>query len=77
MIKLFSLYRGRMFLKRFQYCKLLGYLSCHISDLFIEVQLVVNIDTKESEVFTNWYCCIIAVSQCRSGTFVSEFVSCP
>lgn len=43
-----------MFLKR-----LLGYVSCHVGDLFIEFQLVLNGDTKESEVFTNWHRCII------------------
>ena len=32
-----------------------------IGDLFIEVELVVNGDTKEIEVFTNWYRCIIAM----------------
>ena len=32
----------------------------HVGDLFIEFQLVVNGDTKESEAFiTNWYRCII------------------
>ena len=49
-----------MFLKRFSTGScMLGYLSCHVRDLLIEFQLVANSDTKESEVLTNWYRCII------------------
>ena len=33
-------------------CRVMGYLSCHTGDLFIEFQLLVNSDTKESEGFT-------------------------
>ena len=36
--------------------KAVGLRFFHVGDLFIEFQLVVNGDTKESEAFiTNWY----------------------
>ena len=39
--------------------KAVGLRFFHVGDLFIEFQLVVNGDTKESEVFTNWHRFII------------------
>ena len=39
--------------------KAVGLRFFHVGDLFIEFQLVVNGDTKESEVFTTGYRCII------------------
>ena len=43
--------------------------------LLVKFQLVVNGDTKKSEIFTDWYCCIFSHNRPLASKFVS--CSCP